>query len=263
MVKVLIEHNEGLADPKQIQDTADGGWTHAYGEYDALVNYLLLTCFDQLGQSDEWRDYSSWLKARETKLEREEALGSLQARDPISIAGHLHDAYQARYGVRKSFNRFISERITDDARTELLRCVQVQRLDGQAVIDDPKVKQAFLYSTRNAFTHEAKAKGQVARVISPYLTMLGPNGYKYGFTEVDRDRRCTYSVRRWPFILYETVANYIGESVPDFQVTFSVGVDIGGSMIWLEPLLWEHLKHPDELRRLARECAAKSASDST
>jgi hypothetical protein len=160
MVKVLIEHNEGLADPKKIQATPQGGWTHVYGENDALVNYLLLTCFDQLGQPDEWRSFSDWLKPKGAKSEREEVLTNLQASDPISTAILLHDAYNGRYGVKKSFNRFIAEKISPHAREDLMRSVKVEPLGGGALPDEMKVKRDFLYATRNALTHEAKAKSR-------------------------------------------------------------------------------------------------------
>ena len=37
-----------------------------------------------------------------------------------------------------------------------------------------------------------------------------------------------YMVRRWPFVLYETVAAAIGEPVPVFKIAFSVDVTLDG-----------------------------------
>lgn len=258
MAKVLIEFAEGLAGAERIRATREGGWNHVYGEYDALVTYLLLTCFDALGgQKEEWIDFSGWLrtsKRKECKEERERALKALPTNDPALAAANLFDAYNAVYGVTKGFYRFI-DTMNGDAREALLRSIQVRRRDGDPVDDEEKVKKAFLFKTRNAFTHEAKAEGQSGRALGPEPIMLGPDGYKYGHGPIPRDDEYEYGVRRWPFVLYETVASAIGEPVPDFDLTFEVGVELGDKMIWIGPVPSKDLKDTDELRRLAKQHA--------
>src|SRR5579872_3310205 len=135
MVKVLIEFAEGLAGPARILETSDGGWSHVYGEYDALVTYLLLTCFDALGQEDRWIDFSSWLRTDRGNEEREQAVHAFSMSDPVLAAAHLYDAYNAVYGVRRGFYHLI-DTMNGDERDRLLRSIQVRRLDGRPVDDE-------------------------------------------------------------------------------------------------------------------------------
>lgn len=250
MAKVLIEHNQDRVAPEKIEHEPISRWTRLYAEHDALVNYLLLTCFDVLGQPDEWRDFPSWLRSQNTKSERDEAVAALTTSDPVEAASQLSKAHQSLYGIRRSFVRFIDEKLSESARCALLGSICLVR-DGVEV-DDPDAKKKFLYGLRNAFTHEAKARGQPARVFAPQHVTLRPTGLDFGCVEIDRDKKYTYGVRRWPWTLFETIAGFVGEPIPDFRAYFRVIADVDSTAVIMNRLSWAQLQDPQMLMDVAR-----------
>jgi hypothetical protein len=62
-VEIISRLNEQFLDPSLIRKVGEKGWTHPWKYFDALRNYLLLTCFDLLGQPSEFKDFQSWLQS--------------------------------------------------------------------------------------------------------------------------------------------------------------------------------------------------------
>ncbi|MES1183073.1 MAG: hypothetical protein ABUL60_04615 [Myxococcales bacterium] len=241
MAKALIDFNETLAGPKNIQDReypgGVKGWTHIINEHDALVSYLLLTCFDLLGQPDEWVTFEAWLASRRHQLEREAAAASAPTGAAAAdVALHLSREHTKLYGAKRSFYRFINERLTAAARGRLLLSISVRDAGTERV--GPNVerdKLNFLYDTRNAFTHRAEAKGQYARAIGTYVAQVQGSQISMVFYPVRREGDVEYFVQGWPFTLYELVAEHIGETVPAFHIPVSVGVTLsGGRVVWTD-----------------------------
>ena len=106
-VSIITKLKPQFEGPQHMQ-TFENGWTHTWQFFDSLRIYLLLTCFDLLGQPDEFRDYQSWLSSSSTLEERRIAESKLtNPNDPISVAVELHRAYLDIYGTKNSFYRFV------------------------------------------------------------------------------------------------------------------------------------------------------------
>ncbi|QSJ17503.1 hypothetical protein JYQ62_01015 [Nostoc sp. UHCC 0702] len=100
LAKRILEQGEQLRDPSLVKDTDNNGWTHPYIQHDALVNYLLLTCFDILGQPKDWLSFNGWLTSKETKSEREEAVSLIsESITTIEATKKIHDFYLDKYGA--------------------------------------------------------------------------------------------------------------------------------------------------------------------
>jgi hypothetical protein len=222
MARVLIEHNETLAGIDKVERKPDGRWDHQSRHHDALINYLLLTCFDILGQAKGYVQFDGWLRSTrvEHQKEREEALATLPASaTPACVALHLYKAHLAIYGVKRSFLRFLKEFLAPEARQALLD--SIDRHPGG--IDDEE-KLAFLYDTRNQFTHKGEIVGSPWRGLGPYEANLEDGVLAHHFVPVRWDDPLVYKVRNWPFVLYRTVAHHIDEAIPVFNVELRLHV---------------------------------------
>lgn len=231
LAKRILEQGEQLRDPSLIQDKNDG-WTHLYIHHEALVNYLLLTCFDILGQSNEWLPFNSWLQADRTKCEREEAAALIShSATPVEIAQEMYAAYQSNYGVKTSFYRFIDEVLDEKARERLLFSVKIEQKlkNGDLiVIKDPLRKKAFLYESRNLFTHYLLPTGSPARGVWTENLIIKDGKLLWGYSHVRTKNNNSYSVRKWPFELFEIISNTIEQPIEiyDFNVECSVWVTL-------------------------------------
>jgi len=85
-------------------ETTGIGWTHLYQHFDGLRIYLLLTCFDILGQPDEYRDFKSWLNSSNTKSERNKILTNIKTENIIEITEYIFTEYSKIYGMTKEKN---------------------------------------------------------------------------------------------------------------------------------------------------------------
>src|ERR1700676_975020 len=161
-VGILWDLNPQFLDSKKIRPTPEGGWTHPWVYFDALRNYLLLTCFDLLGQPTAFKDFQSWLVSESAADERagvERALPT--SNDPFAITEFIHRQWLSIYGTKKSFVRFINEVLPSDARRELPFSVTIRKIDPAKnlevdVIESEQKKINWLYQIRNAYTHEGR-----------------------------------------------------------------------------------------------------------
>jgi hypothetical protein len=232
LAKQILEQGEELRNPSLIQDQ-EAGWTHPYIQHDALINYLLLTCFDILGQSNEYLSFNSWLEASKTKYkcERDEVVERIpDSAKPVEIAKIMYAEYNNIYGVKTSFYRFIDEILTEEARERLLLSVRIgqkTRKEELVFIDNPSKKKEFLYESRNLFTHHLTPTGSPARGVWPELMMIENNKLMWGYSHVRTKKDYSYHVRRWPFELFEIISNIIGQDIKiyDFNLKCRVFVN--------------------------------------
>lgn len=235
LAKQIFEQSQQKCDLSLVRETEDGGWTHPVIQYDGLVNYLLLTCFDSLGQPSEWLSFDSWLTANKTKREREEAAAQInQPALPAAIAKEMYTAYQRIYGVKSSFYRFIDEVLDKETRERLLSSIRIERRieDGKAtIIDNPEKKKSFLYESRNLFTHRLKPTGSPARAIFSDTVMVKDSKISWGYIPVRIDRPYVYFVRKYPFELFEIISSIIGQPIEvyDFNLECKVIVKFESS----------------------------------
>jgi hypothetical protein len=134
--------------------------------FPGLVTYLLLTCFDQLGQpAPGWLDFASWLNASSTKEEVETVIGKIYNPDdaPISLlegTKTINKEYSKIYGVKSSFFYFIDSLLPEKAKRNLLDSIQIDRLmnngdepNDQSLSESDTFKKKWLFKTRNDYTH--------------------------------------------------------------------------------------------------------------
>src|SRR5690606_8549472 len=78
LIKERLEFIKQLTDVKEhfrgrdkvIRGNGPRDSDHPYRHFSALRIYLALTCFDILGQSDDWKDYGNWLSSKKKADER-------------------------------------------------------------------------------------------------------------------------------------------------------------------------------------------------
>lgn len=133
--------------------------------YPRLIIYLRLTCFDQLGQPDSWRDFSGWLDKNQNP-ERDSIIKSIETEDKLEFTKHLFGQYQYIYGARNSFKNFIYKILPEPARIELLNQIKIEKLErekGYKTFKDASdsEKVDYLYSIRNDYTHNAFSSGTI------------------------------------------------------------------------------------------------------
>jgi len=170
LTQQLLEESDQLKGRDGYDFGSEKWWLHPRHEREALVVYLLLTCFDRLGQNSKYISFGDWLNSKKQfyKNERNKALSSLSPNaGPIESAIILHETYQDLYGVKNSFCQGIMN-LQKEVKERFLRSVKITfnpeyGVHGPNVsmpsypLDDEKkelnLKLKYLYSKRNRFTH--------------------------------------------------------------------------------------------------------------
>jgi hypothetical protein len=226
VVRGLIALKNPIAKPQHVGIRPDGTGVGEYDQHDSLINYLLLTCFDVLGQQAPFVDFKKWLQSKKLSDERQQALSTLAPNQmALDVTEALFDWYSCRYSVTKGFYRFIDEVITAGAKEALLASVAVVRVPQ---VEDPdqlvSMKKKFLYDLRNQFTHGAVTPTTVSRMDDgARLEIVDVNEgghrtripFRQALGKIDQEG--SYFVADWPFVLYETVAGAVGEPIPEWQ----------------------------------------------
>ena len=152
----------------------------------SLISYLLLTCFDILGQPANWLDFGSWLNTKKTSycVEQDEVLKDIEKKslDPISITKAFYSYYCKKYGTKNSFFSFLHEILPRDSRRILLCSFSISELDNPPSLGNrrfwtDKEKERYLFIFRNKYTHRAEFIEGICREIldrpSDNITILG------------------------------------------------------------------------------------------
>jgi hypothetical protein len=168
-------------------------------QYEPLVVYLMLTCFDVLGQPAEWRDFRSWLNGKEASTV------GLTGSSPVEQSKQLYQAWSERYGVRNSFYRFMNEVLPSEALGRLLASIEYLILSNPPEIrqqkgDDDK-KKRWLFDVRNRFTHNA----QVNRGYHPSMFHDLAPGRTQKQTRFGKKSWEVVNVEDWPQRIIEAV----------------------------------------------------------
>lgn len=174
VVKKLQEQKNQFHDWDLYRRVGEHESTSPFNHYSGLMNYLLLTCFDILGQEEDWKDFGSWLRSKSKKVEREEVFERnthLNFEDRIR---RIHDDYNSIYSVRRSFDRFVTSQLSERNREKLFSSIDANKrikdfidlsggtyqvLKAKAYPISNHDKLVFLFKIRNAFTHSGTAIG--------------------------------------------------------------------------------------------------------
>ncbi|WP_287991867.1 hypothetical protein [Acidiphilium sp.] len=217
-VDLIFNLRHQFNNPALIQYVGERGWTHPWRYFDALMYYLLFTCFDLLGQPSEWVSFSEWLESNNKATERHAVAADIQPNaDPVAIARHFNSKYQSIYSLKTSFYNFLLKILTEGERDEFCSSIKIVRaVKGGDMnisypvlgeINDNMEKFKFAFNLRNKFTHRAVIMGSpIAGIFPKAYDFLEINGVRRkGYVEIHRKARndewLIFEVRDWPFVL--------------------------------------------------------------
>jgi hypothetical protein len=180
-----------------------------YMQQPSLVTYLLLTCFDLLGQHHDWVDFDTWLKSSRSQRERSEALAGADSELSVDEqVRRLWDRYNEVYGVRTSFLFFLEHWVPTEARRDLLDHVNIEQwptppnAGAREDVDDDSKKQAWLIRLRHNYTHRAQF---VAGLHPDQIPPDYRDGWWLMEAQMTRTKTTRYSVCDWPAVLERAV----------------------------------------------------------
>ena len=237
----LLEESDDLAGRDGYDFNGKKWWFHPRHEREALVVYLLLTCFDKLGQKQSFTTFPGWLRSQKVahKREKESIVSSItKGMDVVESSVHLFEGYQAIYGVRNAFYDGIKG-LPDNAKNHLLGSIRLsfnpefgkhgpnvstpsRPIEDKELELDLKLK--YLYGKRNGFTHKLD---QYHSCSVPIMSEMGfTNGSSWGVmienqkisymgSHQEHERLSSggayvYTINNWPFVLFETLYTALG-----------------------------------------------------
>lgn len=256
----ILEDSDRLVGFHGYHEGEQEWWLHPRHEREALVVYLLLTCFDLLGQPDESLQFYDWLQSGKCKDERESAEQKiLPNSSPVEVALKLHEEWNKIYGAKRAFYKGIED-LPTQLREKLLSSISVSYVPNyesyppntsvpdckiEDVEKEKKLKMQFIYKTRNEFTHTLKqynrlsfpiAAGDpgafcrediktncswVARIRDDKPLCLS---FSYEREKLKNDIY-TYSMYDWPFILFKAIYGAISIDFDIFTINLKFIVE--------------------------------------
>lgn len=258
LAQQLLEESDALpAGEGYTVDTANSTVHHSRHEREAVVNYLLLTCFDLLGQAHKYLTFYDWIISTKPDI-LEQHKSALEGLDVPTIGviestKVLHNHYNRLYGATKAFFAGING-LSPKARTHLLNSVSAARRNPESLkpenkntsypslpIDDKdqeaieKLKTKMLYSLRNAFTHDlAQMHFSSNPMMAQVVNNNRPNaeGASWGVSIIENkayspshqvyEKKYVYDLREWPFVLFEVLYAAINEKFERTQIKLNM-----------------------------------------
>lgn len=245
LAQKLLEESDTLPGVEGYNfEDRDNWFLHERHEREALVVYLLLTCFDLLGQSQPHVDFMKWLTSKnpiriEDRRIAAETICQENA-DCFEQAKILFEYYNKHYGATSAFYSGI-EQLPDNAKQRLLSTVSVVGRDPRSLkpeykntsfpgipLEDEEQKitlqKRYLYSLRNAFTHQlSQLHFSSTPMMSAFPSKELPSDgaswgiyiydgeIHYGGVHQDQDKTHVYTLTDWPFVLFEVLYAALGE----------------------------------------------------
>ncbi|MDK9706771.1 MAG: hypothetical protein OEL83_06935 [Desulforhopalus sp.] len=241
LAQALLEESDHLVGNSGYNHSSDRWWLHPRHEREALVAYLLLTCFDRLGQVRRFMTHSDWLKSKKTQhiAERSKALDCLPTNaTPVEAACALADEYQSLYGVRNAFCNGIDS-LPEEGRKRLFSSIRLvfrpefmehgSNVSTRACpLEDVKLERELqvkhLYKKRNQFTHrldqfqmsstpmvsDSKIPNGSSWVVEITDEKLFYWGVHQEHEPVETGGAYVYTIIGWPFVLFEVLYDAIG-----------------------------------------------------
>jgi hypothetical protein len=215
-IKTLYSLRDEFKGPDKIQITGNNSWTHPYKHFDGLLYYLLLTCFDILGQNGTFIDFSSWLESKEKLEEREKIFKQYPATQDNRYLSAIYKEYNNIYGVKRAFFNFIEKIMSPENRLKLHDSIKIVKYDKFEIkIEDfrptAKQKNEFLFQIRNSFTHKGVSTGSEMPGIFPDYGVIGNKNTSKdrGYYAIRREKKADYiliyGVKNWPQLLWGIV----------------------------------------------------------
>jgi len=240
LAQAILEESDFLEGRLGYNFESDKWWLHPRHEREALVTYLLLTCFDRLGQERSFTALSDWLKSKKQrhKVERDRVLDSLPPdATPLDAACALVDEYQFLYGVRNAFYQGINN-LSEKGKQELFSSINLSRnpqygsMPGTSTPGYPlqdanlerDLKLKYLYDKRNRFTHRLdQYHSSSIPLLSDIYSSKGSSwaaeirdgqlfywGVHQEHESLKSGGAYVYTINDWPFVLFEVLYGVIG-----------------------------------------------------
>jgi hypothetical protein len=240
LAQSLLEESDRLPGREGYAGGAPEWWRHPRHEREALVSYLLLTCFDKLGQERGFTTFRDWLRSKKVAhvCERKDVIEQLEGAPVLEVASALADRYQELYGVKNAFYGGL-ERLPPDDLERLLVTIQIAEIPGfdsyppnvsppnRPLADkalERQLKMRHLYEKRNRFTHRLEQhQSSSVPLMSNFAGSQGASWFAiiqdskltYGGVEQEtvvlpNGDAHGYSIVDWPFALFEVVYAAIG-----------------------------------------------------
>lgn len=266
----ILEDSDRLGGVFHYPNSKEEWWKHPRHTRESLAIYLLLTCFDKLGQPDEFILFENWLKSTK-KIHQTEVKAALESLPPeidiIASTIKLSEHHQAIYGVKKSFHKGIDS-IPEPFKTSLLSSISIctkpdfgktppnVSTPGVEITDHNevnKLRYKYLYRKRNDFTHNleqhhrssvpmmagAQNTGDAAWVAQIRDSKLHYLGLHQEYEPKASVGAYCYSISNWPFILFEAIYAAIGISFHKTEINLKFQV-----------LLFNSRRHEGKLGRM-------------
>lgn len=195
----------------------ENGWTHPWMYFDGLRNYLLLTCFDLLGQPDDFMDFDSWITSSKTATAREKVFEKIAHSGNLTeTIKNVYKEYKLSYGTKHSFFKFLNEVLTEEMRVELADDIWIRKynkLTNNRIgsIEGNENKFKGLYNIRNSFTHSGINTGSIGAGVFPnfageqIIDGIPKKGYAPVSYIFKNDTYMVTYVRDWPDVLIRAV----------------------------------------------------------
>jgi hypothetical protein len=216
--------------------------------WESLVMYLLLTCFDKLGQSRKNpTSYQQWLLHIKKTMSMDSInLDVAEKSNPVDISLAFYEKYLSENSVKFNFYKGINKvptkkkenllkslriwQLKENSKTGDVEWISEKDIDG---VDLDDIKMHCLYELRNDFTHNLDQCNGISQPTSPdfkmrFMATIAGNGFKYaGYLQKKIKRGGNdYMVDFYGliFILFESIYAAIDEKfdVTDIDVRFNL-----------------------------------------
>lgn len=241
LAQSLLEDSEYIPPPEKVEVNVN----QKRHEREALVIYLLLTCFETLGRNNEYIPFENWINSKKSnhKKERDFILSQNQANNIIDTIKLLLDHHKSLYGVSNSFRNGIHT-LNKNNKEILFSSINLGIVPNEAKINknisyptstigdidkEIELKTNYLYKLRNEFTHSLKQQ-HVSSMPNQKIYLSGligenesgawpififdKNKVLFGSTHSEVRSSdigdISYSINNWPFILFEVLHSEIG-----------------------------------------------------
>lgn len=207
----ISDLKESFRGREYIEHPSEGTFDHKYRHYEAMRFYLLLTCFDILGQGVDFVDFNKFLNSSKFKKERKDFLDSLATgMDVETKMKKMHEYYLKTYGFKRRYLYFINNILDQAQRDRLYASIKVKKITNafkkgikSEDISTIKRKNDFLFKLRNEFTHEGKSWATGSHgMFDDFPSIWDEGRVKWTFAQQYLEKVGTYHVQyltlRWP-----------------------------------------------------------------
>lgn len=286
LAQQLLEESDRLAGRDGYDLNGKKWWFHPRHEREALVVYLLLTCFDKLGQKQKFTTFPNWLKSQKDahKAEKESIVGSImKGTSAVDLCVQLLEGYQAKYGVRNAFYEGVTG-LPEVAKNHVLESVELSfnpefGKHGPNVstpskpIEDKELefnlKLKYLYGKRNGFTHKLDQYHICSVPMmsemsfkngSSWAVMIQNKRISYLGSHQEHEKVSTggayvYTVNNWPFALFESLYAALGLTFDRTSISLQFRAmmfsDDKSTITTYNNVAHKHLKDYDTFLRMA------------